>query len=140
MPVIQSINRSKTLFRSKIDWWFWVIVLLTTIVIPALTFDQDPMVSIILSFSMLVLWLWIICSTYYKIKDNYLIINVLFFKERIDISKIESIKPSRSLLSSAALSIDRLEIKYGKYSNTLVSPKNKYGFLKLLSSINPSIS
>ncbi len=140
MPVIQTIKRSKTLFRSKIDWWYWVVVFLTTIVIPALTFDQDPIASIILSFSLLVLWLWIIRSTYYKIKDNYLIINILFFKERIDISEIQSIKPSRSLLSSAALSIDRLEIKYGKYSSTLVSPKNKNGFLKSLSSINPSIS
>ena len=43
------------------------------------------------------------------------------------------------MISSAAASLDRLEILYDTFGSVLVSPKEKMGFIDQLKEINPSI-
>lgn len=57
----------------------------------------------------------------------------------INISDIKEISNSNSILSAPAPSFDRIEIKFGKYSEVVISPKDKIGIAKTLTSINPKI-
>jgi Bacterial PH domain len=77
-------------------------------------------------------------STYYLIDGNTLIIRSSFITWRVPIAAIRSITPTRSALSSPALSLDRLRIDYGgKW--ILVSPEDKRRFIESLRAINPAI-
>ncbi|WP_191273522.1 PH domain-containing protein [Neobacillus kokaensis] len=84
-----------------------------------------------------IMWLWF--ATYYEINGNELKIVAGPFRSRIDIIEIKSIRPSRSILSSPALSMNRLEILYGKWGMVLISPKNEEQFCEKLMNINPNI-
>jgi hypothetical protein len=57
----------------------------------------------------------------------------------IDIATITKIEPTDSILSSPALSFDRLEVFYNKYDSVIISPKDKAGFIAKLKEINPGI-
>jgi hypothetical protein len=78
-------------------------------------------------------------STYYLIDGDTLVIRSSFLKWRVPIAKILSVTPTRSPVSSPALSLDRLAILYdGK--RILVSPQDKQRFIEALRAINPAIS
>ncbi|MDY8135377.1 PH domain-containing protein [Aquimarina sp. 2201CG5-10] len=84
--------------------------------------------------------LFLFFKTNYSVENNTLIIKCGFlFKKNIDINTIKTIKKTTSLLSSPAPSFDRIEIKYGKYDEIIISPRNKITFVKDLTSINPNI-
>jgi hypothetical protein len=79
-------------------------------------------------------------GTYYKItNDNHLFIKCGFIETfDIEINDIEWIKATKELLSSPALSIDRLEINY-KGGRVLISPKDKKKFMDDLRKVNPKL-
>ena len=77
-------------------------------------------------------------STYYAIEGDTLLIRSGFMKWRVPIRDIRSIAPTRSALSSPALSLDRLRIVYGNKS-IMISPEEKQRFIEALRAINPSI-
>ena len=68
-------------------------------------------------------------ATRYVVSDNALTIHTGFGKKTIPFEAIKSVTPSRSLLASPAMSLDRLEIRYGQNQSILISPKDKAGFL-----------
>lgn len=72
--------------------------------------------------------------TYYELREDCLYCRSGPFVEKIPYKKIRSVKLSRNLLSSMALSSKRIEIRqYGKgylTGTTLISPKNREQFLK----------
>lgn len=79
-------------------------------------------------------------STFYIIENEVLTIKSSFlYNSKIDIKTIKQIIETNNLLSSPAMSIDRLEIKYNKYDTVIISPKDKAGFIKELLDINPNI-
>lgn len=43
------------------------------------------------------------------------------------------------MLSSPALSLDRLEVFYNKFDSVIISPQNKEDFIVALQNINPAI-
>ncbi|MPR36269.1 PH domain-containing protein [Salmonirosea aquatica] len=79
-------------------------------------------------------------TTFYQIDGNRLRIKSGFlYNETIDIHRIKQIVATNSLLSSPALSLDRLEIKYNTFDSALVSPKEKLKFIENLKQVNPAI-
>ena len=79
-------------------------------------------------------------STRYIIEENQLTIKCLFIvNNRIDISKIKKIEKTNSILSSPALSLDRIAIKFNKFDEVYISPKEKQSFVNNLLEINPEI-
>jgi hypothetical protein len=74
------------------------------------------------------------------VHDNRLIIRCGFlYRKEVDIQSIQRIKETGNPLSSPAISLDRLEIRYGKSGWVLVSPKGKKGFIAALKSLNSAI-
>ncbi len=62
------------------------------------------------------------------------------YNQQIKISSIRQIKETNNPISSPALSLDRIEIKFDKYSSVLISPKEKEMFIEHLQQINPAIA
>lgn len=62
-----------------------------------------------------------------------------FVNLRIDINTIRKIEATKSMLSSPALSLDRLEVFYNKFDSVIISPQNKEDFIAALQNINPAI-
>ena len=126
-------------FRSKIDLWL-LIVLVTTAVIPitqamaALQNGANWIPQALISGLLGVSFLWLLFSTKYTINQDTLIIQSGPFRWRIPKKEITQVTPSKSLISSPALSLDRLRIEYaGGRKSILISPKDKSGFLQAVS-------
>ncbi len=86
----------------------------------------------------LVAWLWF--DTKYFIKNGEIKINAGPIKYApVPISKITTIKKTKTWLSSPACSFDRIEISYNKYDSIVISPTKLKEFLATLNDINPSI-
>ena len=80
-------------------------------------------------------------KTRYIIDENKLKIKCGFIPYKpIDIATIKEIARTKSIISSPAPSFDRIVIKYGKYDEIIISPKDKQNFVKDLLKINPKIS
>lgn len=79
-------------------------------------------------------------NTYYAIVNDTLKIKCGFFlNTSIGIETIKKIENTRTVLSSPALSLDRIEIYYNKFDSVIISPENKADFVAELKSINPAI-
>ena len=79
-------------------------------------------------------------KTHYIIEGNKLKIKCGFFTYKpIEINEIREISKSSNIISSPAPSFDRIEIKYGKFEEMIISPKDKFEFAKYLTSLNPNI-
>ncbi len=124
-------------FPSKIDRW---IVWLTAIplLVSAAAVTSALLASPPLSAALLMVGLevvivafiaWTYRSTRYLVTDREVIARSGPFRWRIEIAGIESIRPSRRPLSSPAMSLDRLEVRYGGGRRLLISPQDREGFL-----------
>jgi hypothetical protein len=79
-------------------------------------------------------------TTEYTIEENKINIKCGFFKYKpIDISDVREITKSNNIISSPAASFDRIEIKYGKFEELIISPKNKFEFAQYFTNLNPKI-
>jgi hypothetical protein len=79
-------------------------------------------------------------STYYTIDGDKLNVRCGFLiNSTIDIATITKITPTNNMLSSPALSLDRLEVFYNKYDSVIISPGDKAGFIARLKSWNEGI-
>ena len=124
------------IYRSKVDTWLagaMVAAALLVLIVGGLMvssplrakwFVVPPMVLL-----GVVLPLWLLLSTDYRIADQNLLIRSGPFRWRIPIREIRSVGPTRNARSSPALSLDRLLITYGRGQSCMISPKDKEGFL-----------
>lgn len=84
---------------------------------------------------------YIFLKTKYTVTTDSLTVECGFlFNQQIKMDSISQIKETNNLISSPALSLDRLEIKFGKNGSVLVSPKKKEAFITQLQKINPAIT
>lgn len=126
-------------FNSKIDWWYWAVIGFVVLLLGYSTFVAVSAAEAVAIWTMVFAWmlglglpLWLAFSTYYVVEQDSLLIRSGPFKWVIDTKTITSIEPSRSSLSSPALSLKRLEITYGNHQTILVSPKDWKGFIRAL--------
>lgn len=78
-------------------------------------------------------------GTGYRVENNTLKIQGGPFKQTVNIQEIKKITKEKSIVTSAALAIDRLLIHYDNYKYASISPKEEYEFIKLLLNKNPQI-
>jgi hypothetical protein len=77
--------------------------------------------------------------TLYIVTDKELKVRGGLFSWTIPLEEIEAITESKNPLSASALSLDRLQITYGKSKFILISPKDKSLFLKQIKKIRPDV-
>ena len=126
-------------FKSAVDLWLLVIVVLVVIislgVSVRLVLQRSPagyLISIWLIAVGIGLPLWLLYTTQYVVKDEVLKIQSGPFKWTIPITSISQVVETSNPLSSPALSLRRLEITYEESKTIMVSPKDREGFLEAI--------
>jgi hypothetical protein len=127
------------IFKSKIDWWFGLI-LVYPIFVSITAMIKGEWIGLLGLVGVVGFILILSKTTQYIINENELIVKSTWIvNERIAISKITKIEKSNSILSSPALSLDRVLVRYNKYDEILISPKERQSFIDELLKINPNI-
>lgn len=127
-------------YKSKIDLWLIIILTLVFGGIVIFSIIKKEWIGFIIAI-IPTIFIWnMFRSTYYIITEEELIIRCgIFYKLVIKITDIRKISESNDLISSTALSIDRLEILYNRFDTILISPKKKYEFLQSIETLKPDI-
>jgi hypothetical protein len=131
-------------FRSKLDSWLVFVVVAALVVLAAalvwMVISGAPFSAIALFLGVMTavtLFIGLIFTrTWYEVDARELRIVSGPFRWTIARESIRSIEESRNPLSSPALSLDRLRIRYGEKRWILVSPEDKKGFRKALGAVS----
>ena len=82
-------------------------------------------------------------TTYYEIQENVLVVSMFFYKTKIKISEIKTIKYSNSIVKTnfykPGFHHRGIEIVYHKYDDIFISPNNRDQFIEQLIEQNPTI-
>lgn len=116
-------------YRSKVDFWLLAVIYAVIIasVVP-IGCSGNVAVSIIIAAVPITFYLF---NIRYVIRGTSLIVKDGLFSHAYDINDIQSIKPTHTLLSAPAASLDRLEISF-THDSLVVSPKHKDDFISQL--------
>lgn len=125
-------------FSSKRDRWLglllWIPMLCAVILTGWIALDQgqfDPTSTLIIIPTMaFIAWTWF--GTGYQVTDDELKIKCGPIRQMIPLREITKIESTRNPISAPALSLDRLEIKYGEGKIAIISPQDKEEFIKLI--------
>lgn len=122
--------------KSKVDIWIRVLIWFTILIMTGSMFimpKEAEIIGLLLAAPTVCLMVWIYFGTYYELRDDYLYCRSGPFVEKIPYERIKSVKPSRNMLASMALSIQRIEIRqHGKgyiTGTTYISPVNRDEFM-----------
>lgn len=133
-------------FKSKVGYGILIPVLVLLIGVTLLPIINGAPIGatlamVVIMIPIIAFILHIFFSTTYRINEkNELLIKCGFlYKEVVKISKIKSINRTRNPISSPAASLDRIELKYGKWDSVIISPNDKIEFVNELLQINPDI-
>jgi uncharacterized membrane protein YbhN (UPF0104 family) len=125
-------------FRSRIDGWLVVPGLLAPLLLgAALLFDARrygglPWWSALPPLLTAVLFVWLLASTSYQFDGASLRVRSGPFRWRIPLEQIFAVYESDTMRSGPALSMDRLEIRFGNERRMVISPRDKVAFLQVL--------
>jgi hypothetical protein len=128
-------------FKSKVDWWYHLILLIMMISTVLVFVRGESPVTMVILLLITLQCIHMLLSTWYKITaDGYLIVHCSIFSEkRIPITEISAVEVTVMPVSSYALSLDRLILYKGDTQWLLISPVNKQEFVRVLRKYNPAI-
>ena len=134
-------------FSSKVDGWIVATALgaggacLATAGPMAWSSASAAEAAVLGSVVLLTLGLpvWLLLDTRYTITADEMQVRSGPFRWQIKLSEVRQISPSRSWLSSPALSLDRVRVQFGAARSVLVSPREKQQFVDCLRQRCPSV-
>jgi len=98
-----------------------------------------PCMVILLPVTVFVVHMFL--TTNYTIEGNWLTVRSGFlYKNSIDIRTIHKIKTTSSIQSAPAVSLDRIEITYGKRAYIIISPRFRDAFIADILAVNAEIT
>jgi hypothetical protein len=98
-----------------------------------------PGMVILLPVTVFILQMFL--TTRYAIEGHMLTIRSGFlYNKSIDIRTIHKIKTTSSIQSAPAVSMDRIEITYGKRAHIIISPKDRDVFIANILAVNEDIT
>jgi hypothetical protein len=128
-------------FRSKIDAWLVAALGLTAAVLStavvAMLRGGVPVLAVIPAAG-LGLVAWMMTATWYGLDETSLVVRSGPMRMEILLATIRAIRPTRSMLSAPALSLDRLEIQCDR-GGVVVSPLDKAGFIQAIQARAPHV-
>lgn len=136
---IKKERNIKMRIKSKIDAWVSFIFFGTVVILLAVFFSVSVDERLIVGISglpVVLLLFWLYFDTWYEFRDDYLYSKSGPFFERIRYENIRSVKLSKNLLTSMALSVYRIEIRQHKkgfiLGTTYISPLDREKFMEKL--------
>jgi hypothetical protein len=128
------------IYKSKIGLELVIPLIIVLGVTSVLMVLKSAWPGLVINFAVIVFLWYTFTNTFYTIRDKHSIVKCGFFvNETINIDSIKSLVETRNPLSSAAASLDRIEVSYNKYDSVLISPKEKLEFIRHIQSINPNV-
>ena len=132
----------KRQFKSKVDTWYVVlmaavVVLSGSVAIPAVLARRWWMVMVLAAPAALLVWNWL--STSYVVSSEALAVRCLLLRKSIPLQSIRTLRASRDMRSSPALSLDRIEV-LADGDSVLVSPEDQVGFIRATRIAQPSVA
>lgn len=135
-----------TRYRSKVDWWVGLILLAVPLIAAfsavavQLTHDlQESLVGWLVVVAVIGLYVVVVWPVEYRLEPERLVIRFGLMRSRIAYPAIREVRPSRSLLASPALSLDRLDIVTGTGYPAAISPDDRSAFLADLATRAPHL-
>lgn len=128
-------------YPSKIGLELLLPILFILLSTGALMVTSKSWLGLLIILVVLAFILHLFLNTNYTIEGHQLIVKSGFlYNSTIDIQTISKVSETNNPLSSPAISLDRLEIRYGSHNSVIISPREKQDFLDQLLQINPEIS
>lgn len=130
-----------TWYASKIDWWLALVICIpplaaASVLVSALVAGNTSslIVGAVTAGFVLCLYVGLLFPLRYGITASELVIQHGLIRRRISTIDIASVTPTRNPLSSPALSLDRIDIRYGEgfLGHVLISPADREAFLEEL--------
>ena len=126
-------------YRSRIDGWLLALVagaiglgLFVLAGVARLEGASIALPGIVLQGAVVALVAWIFLGTRYELGERHLVVRSGPFRWTLPYESLVEVRPSRSPLSSPALSLHRLELRSAAGRSILVSPADREGFLRHL--------
>jgi hypothetical protein len=127
-------------FRSKVDRWIFVLLIIViigqVIAIGSAALQADDAMAItgmiLVMVGVVGLMFWLLVGTHYTVDRGTIRIVSGPFRWKVPVDEITSVTATRSPLSSPALSLDRICIRYGERRRIMISPADRDGFLKAI--------
>lgn len=133
-------------YLTKVDWWLGALLvavpLVTVVSAAVLTLSGEPGGAVVAWLSVagvVALYVGLVWPVVYELGDEALVIRFGLARSRIRYDRIRGVRPSRSVLASPALSLDRLAIDVGGSISTTVSPTDRDAFLADLAARAPHL-
>ena len=125
-----------TVYRSQVDQWLLVVFGISSLAAVGacgtLLYYGSYLEWLVAAASLLLgvgLPWWVLQSTSYTVTTGFLVIRSGPFHWSVPLRQVTNIKPTRSPLSSPALSLDRLRIEYSGGKVVMISPEDRRRFL-----------
>lgn len=133
-------------FRSKVDWWLGVLLValpaigLVTAIMLQLSGDSGAAIVGWLSLAGIgLLYVLVVWPVEYTLEADELVVRFGVMRSRIPYRSISGVSPTRGVLASPALSMDRLAIDTGGKLAPMISPADRDGFLAGLATRAPHL-
>lgn len=118
-------------YKHKVDWWIRLILIGTVVMYLPIFFivPEDEMYIIVISTVVTGLIIFPFFIGYIELDDEYIIIKLHIFKQKIAYDNIKSIRLCNNMLSSMAMTSKRIEIKEHNKGfirgTTYIGPENR---------------
>lgn len=128
-------------YRSKVDWWLALLLCLPPVVAVCVCFGlyfDNKLSALPIGLGTLVVVAAVYCGLIipmkYGMNETELLVRFGLCRTRIPLSEIREVNPTHNPLSSPALSLDRLYVRYGQnfFNAVMISPADRAGFLNEL--------
>lgn len=124
-------------YPTRIDGWIAALLVVGPVICIAATIATlisgggGVFVAIGGTLLLLALYLGLVFPMRYGIDEQSVVVRHGLVRQRIPLTDIVEVHPTRSPLSSPALSLDRLQIRFGQgfFRSAMISPADKDGFL-----------
>ena len=98
---------------------------------------QDMATVGILLVPVIAFVIWMYRTTDYRIDGNIMHVRSGPLTWTVDLTSVRRLRATRSFMSAPALSLDRIELEYGRFDTLVVSPADKAGFVQAVTARAP---
>ena len=127
-------------YPSKISYGLLIFIFAVLIGTTIPMIFKPVWTGLLINTAVILFTLHLFLNTYYVIDGEFLVVKSgMIFNKKVDINSVKSIKETKTIISAPALSFDRLEVNWGKYTGVVISPRDKKKFVEHMTRINPLI-
>ncbi len=136
---------TRQIYKSRIDWWMWLVLIFVAGVTIAIAIDSTLWVALP-TCGVMIFCILLMVGCWYEIDGNQLVVYQFFRPHRFPIDKISEVKKTTGILATAGMSVRRVSIKFAdrsvmKSSMPLeISPKDRDKFISHLKETTPNIN